>query len=253
MMEDSAMKRRTSTLLTAIAVALAAFTVTANAQDDAAEIRFGFHGAVNFNMVGAGAMNLARLTPSFSFIEEDLSDGQGFAPYFGAIAEYTSGDILGAALRVSVDQRTAEMEDGSSRIFTARMSYVTVEPGMRFNLGSPNFSLSAGPALAVKLASKYDYDFNGEDNQPDIAGQQINNVNNVAFGIWGDFGYDIEVRGGEGHTPIYVSPFLGVNWLVDQRKSDMTEIQDERDDVWSTVTARAGLQVKFGAEVGDGE
>lgn len=210
------------------------------------EIRFGFYGGANYNFVGAGAMNLARLTDEYSFIQKDLNDGTGMAPYFGAIGEYTTGELLGAALRLSVDVRTAQLEDEDGRVFTSRLSYVTVEPGMRFNLGVPELSLSAGPAFAVNLTGKYDYDPGSGDNLPQVQGERINGINNVAYGIWGDIGYDIGLGSDDAATQVYISPFLGVNWLTDQRKSDLIDTQDERDDVWSTVTVRGGLQVKFG-------
>lgn len=210
------------------------------------EIRFGFYGGANFNFVGAGAMNLARLTDQYSFIQKDLNDGSGIAPYFGAIGEYTTGELLGAALRLSVDVRTAQLEDADGRVFTSRLSYITVEPGMRFNLGDPNLSLSAGPAFAVNLTGKYDYEPGSGDNLPQIQGERISGINNVAYGVWGDVGYDIGLGGDDDATQVYLSPFLGVNWLTDQRKSDLIDEQDERDDVWSTISVRAGLQVKFG-------
>lgn len=217
-----------------------------NEEQGTEEIRFGFYGGVNYNMVGAGPMNLARISDNFSFIQKDLNDGRGFAPYFGAIGEYTTGDLLGAALRLSADVRTAQMEDEDGRVFTAKMSYITIEPGMRFNLGMPELSLSAGPAFAINLAGKYDYDPTSGDNVVQLQGEHIAGVNNVAYGIWGDFGYDIEITDEDAATPIQISPFLGVSWLTDQRKSDFVDVQDERDDVWSTVSIRSGLQVKFG-------
>lgn len=238
------MKRTLTTLSIAAMFVLIGSTITAQAQEKE-EMRFGFFGGANYNFIGAGAMNLARLTPEFDFIENDLNDGRGFGPYFGAIGEYTTGDVLGLALRVSVDQRGANLDDGQGNLFSAQMSYVTIEPGMRFNINSP-FSFTAGPAIAVNLAGKYDYDPGDGDNLPQIQGQRISGVNNVAYGVWGDFNYDIELMNGGSRTPIYLTPFLGVSWLTDQRKTDFPDTQNERDDVWSTVSVRTGLQLKFG-------
>jgi hypothetical protein len=248
MMEDLQMKHLTSRIGMAILLAIFYTVGIANClhAQGTEEIRFGFFGGANYNMVGAGSMNLARLSDDFSFIQKDLNDGTGIAPYFGAIAEYTTGELLGAALRLSIDIRTAQMEDEDGRVFTAQLSYVTVEPGMRFNLGMPELSLSAGPAFAVNLTGKYDYDPGSGDNVVQVQGEPINGINNVAYGLWGDVGYDIEVSPEDASTSIHLSPFLGVSWLTDQRKSDLLEQQDEVDDVWSTVSIRGGLQVKFG-------
>lgn len=248
MMEDSQMRHLTKGIGIAVLLAMMYSISTTNRSyaQGTEEIRFGFYGGANYNMVGAGAMNLARLSDDFNFIEKDLNDGTGIAPYFGAIAEYTTGRVLGAALRLSVDQRTAQLEDEDGRVFTARLSYVTVEPGMRFNLGMPELSISAGPAFAVNLTGKYDYDPGAGDNVVQVQGEQINGINNVAYGIWGDIGYDIALSPSDAASSIHLSPFLGVSWLTDQRKTDLPDEQNEVDDVWSTVSIRGGLQVKFG-------
>lgn len=247
-MEDFQMKHHTGRIGMAVLLAIFYSVGISNClhAQGTEEIRFGFFGGANYNMVGAGSMNLARLSDDFSFIEKDLNDGTGLAPYFGAIAEYTSGEILGAALRLSVDLRTAQMEDDDGRVFTARLSYITVEPGMRFNLGMPELSISAGPAFAVNLTGKYDYNPGSGDNVVQIQGEQISGINNVTYGVWGDVGYDITLTPEDASTPILLSPFLGVSWLTDQRKSDFIETQDEVDDVWSTISIRGGLQLKFG-------
>ncbi len=212
------------------------------------ELRFGFYGGANYNLVGAGAVNLTRISNGTNFVEPQLNDGSGIAPYFGAIGEYNSGEVLGAALRLSVDFRNAEMEDDQGRKFAVNMSYVTIEPGMRFNLGMPEFSFSAGPALAVNLAAKYDYEPSSSDEiDENIEDKTLSGVNNVAFGIWGDLGYDINLSDEDAASRWYLSPFLGVSWITDQKKTDFPELQDERDDVWSTVSIRGGVQVKFGA------
>ncbi len=237
--------KRTITLLSGLAMLALIGGTTAIQAQERQEMRFGFFGGANYNLVGAGAMNLARTTPEFDFIQNELNDGRGFGPYFGAIGEYTTGDVLGLALRLSVDQRGANLDDEEGNRFSAQMSYVTIEPGMRFNISSP-FSITAGPALAVNLTGKYDYDPGDGDNLPEIEGQRINGVNDVAFGIWGDLNYDISLGNAGTRTPFYLTPFLGVSWLTDQRTTDYPDIQDERDDVWSTVSIRGGLQLKFG-------
>ena len=237
--------KRAITLTSMLAILFLVSIDAAEAQDRP-EMRFGFYGGANYNLVGAGAMNLAILNSNeFSFLENELNDGRGFGPYFGAVGEYLTGDVLGLALRLSVDQRSSNLDDEAGNRFQANMSYVTIEPGMRFNISSP-FSFTAGPALAVNLAGKYDYDPADGDNSEAIQGERISSVNNVAFGVWGDFNYDIHLRGDEDDTQIYLTPFLGVSWITDQRKTDLPEIQDERDDVWSTISIRTGLQLKFG-------
>jgi len=213
-----------------------------------APIRFGFFGGANYNFVGAGAQRLTQISNNPLFTQPDMNDGQGVGFYFGAIGEYNSNDILGAALKLSVDDRSAELEDHQNqRKFTAKLIYVTVEPMIRFNIIS-GLHLSAGPQLAVNLSASYDYTAPAEDNIPrQLVDEPLNNVNNVAFGIGGDVAYDFNIGDNIGTTKWYVTPFIGVSYLNDQKKSDFPSSQDTFDDTWSTITVRAGVGMKFGA------
>jgi hypothetical protein len=215
-----------------------------------APIRFGFYGGANYNFVGAGAQRLTKIDGGPTFTQPQLNDGTGIGFYFGAMGEYNSNDILGAALKLSVDDRSATLEDpDNGRKFSTRLTYVTIEPMMRFNMIAPGFHVSVGPQLAVNLAADYDYTPSTDDEitQP-LKGEPLENMNNVAFGIGGDFAYDINLsRDNIGPTKWYLTPFIGASYIVDQKKSDFPNNQDTFDDTWSTVSVRAGLGVKFGA------
>src|SRR5690606_2973892 len=105
------------------------------------------------------------------------------------------------------------------------------------------------PTLAILLTGKYDYDPGSETNVSGIEGSRVEGLNETAFGVFGDFTYDIQIRGDDedNDSPIYLSPFLGFNWLTDQRGATNVDVQDELDDNWSTIGIRLGLQMKFGA------
>lgn len=247
---------RTTRLMSAFAAALLltiGWTQTTTAQTGE-EIRFGFYGGIVYSLVGAGSMQLAALSdqrfqenPNFSD-PEDLSDGQGLGPHFGAMFEYHSGSTLGASLRLGADVYVAEMEDAANGAnFTTSVNYFMIEPGLRLSF-TDDFAVTAGPSLGILITAKYDYDPGSENNVPGIEGERIDGMNETAFGAFADFSYDLQVRGDDedGDTPIYLTPFLGVNWLTDQRGADVAT-QDEVDDVWSTIGIRLGLQLKFGA------
>ncbi len=215
-----------------------------------APIRFGFFGGANFNMVGAGAQRLTNIPGGPAFTQPDLNDGTGWGFYFGAIGEYNSNDILGAQLKLSVDDRSAVLEDRENgRTFSTKMTYVTIEPMVRFNMIAPGFHVAVGPQLAVNLAADYDYTPSTDDElaRP-LEGEPLNNMNNVAFGIGGDIAYDMNLGySNTDKTKWYITPFIGASYIVDQKKTDFPSDQDTFDDTWSTVSIHAGVGVKFGA------
>lgn len=214
-----------------------------------APLRFGFYGGANFNWVGAGAQKLTKISNDPLFTQPDLNDGKGVGFYFGAIGEYNSNDILGAALKLSIDDRSAHLEDYEhNRKLSVKFTYITIEPMIRFNMVAPGLHLSVGPQLAVNLAADYDYTPAAGDNFAQaLNGEPLGNINNVAFGLAGDIAYDLNLGNNTGKTKWYLTPFLGVSYINDQKKTDYPNDQDTFDDTWSTVTVRAGVGVKFGA------
>lgn len=216
-----------------------------------AKLRFGAFGGLNYNFVGAGYQEL-RAVPGENFQVFKLNDGTGLGPYIGLIGEYNSGDILGVQVRLSYDYRGGELFDttgGMNNKFGANISYFNVEPGLRVNLGNPDLHVALGPSIGFTIDHSYDYDPE-DDNVPAVEGQEIDKWNNVAIGVWGGLAYDINLSDAGSTSKWYLTPFLEGTWIFDQRKSDIPDLQDNVDDVWSTVTARAGVQLKWGSAPG---
>lgn len=226
--------------------------ISATAQEvyTGAPWRFGAYGGLNFNIVGAGAQTLASIAGDASFDEQDIMDGTALGFYTGLMTEYNSGSLLGFQLRAGLDDRRVNFNDwdvaDASRVrFSARMTYISVEPLLRLNLGSPDFHMTAGPLLSFKIASKYDWIPRDETSQA-IVDQEIPNVNGFAYGVSGGFAYDILLNSkSNSGTKWYLTPFAEASYMMDQRKNDF-EGQD-RNDTWVTTSIRGGFQVKFGS------
>lgn len=229
-------------------LAVALFTAPDLSAQSEPEGRFGMYAGTVFSSVGAGSMRLELVNDGFSFNDpEDLSDGQGLGPAFGAIYEYHSGYTLGATMRLGAVVNVAEMENSDTGIFTTSVNYFTIEPGIRLGL-TDDIAVSLGPTIGVLISAKYDFDPSGDDNLGFLEGVAIDGMNDVVYGAWLEGSYDIQIRGDddEGDTPIYLTPYLGAGVLMDQRGSAIPDQQDEFDDVWTTISARLGLQLKFG-------
>jgi len=255
------MKRMTSGLLASLSgSALLAIGGVMNAQAqqmyDGAPWRFGAFGGMNFNIVGTGAQTLS-LIGNEEFAQQhvngrtDIIDGTGLGFYYGLLAEYNSGALLGGQLRVGIDDRRVMFNDWdvtsptTETRFTARMTYVSVEPMIRVNLGNPNFRLLAGPLLSFKVATKYDYTPGRDETSPAIVDQTIDGTNSFTYGVSGGFGYDILLNSkSTGSTKWYLTPFVDASYMMDQRKNDRPT---DRNDTWVTTTIRGGVELKFGA------
>jgi len=212
--------------------------------------RFGLYGGLNFNIVGAGAQALAAI-PGDNFAQRnDIIDGTGLGYYAGLMTEYNPGALFGFQLRAGLDDRRVNFNDwdvvGSSRTrFSARMTYVSVEPLLRVNLGSPNFHLTAGPLLSFLVAAKYDW-VPRDETSPDIVDQPIEGAKSFTYGVSGGLGYDILLNSkSASSTKWYLTPFAEASYMMAQRENSYPG--QDRNDTWVTTSIRGGFQLKFGS------
>jgi len=235
---------------------LLALTTNANAQAyDDAIWRFGIFGGMNFNIVGVGAQDLQYVGTDIKPVNgnKDIIDGTGLGFYTGLMTEYAPGGLFGGQLRVGLDDRRVGFNDwdvnGTQRTrFSARMTYVSVEPLLRVNLVQPNFHLTVGPLLSFKVAGKYDYIPGRDETSAEIKDQEIPNLNGFTYGVSGGLGYDILMNSkSSGNTRWYLTPFIEASYMMDQRTNQLAAEQKDRNDTWVTTSLRGGFQLKFGA------
>jgi len=240
-----------SSLMIAAMVALSA-AMSAHAQTayTGAPWRFGLYGGLNFNIVGAGAQALAAI-PGDNFAQRnDIIDGTGLGYYTGLMTEYNPGGTFGFQLRAGLDDRRVNFNDwdvvGSTRTrFSARMTYVSVEPLLRVNLGSPDFHLTAGPLLSFLVGAKYDW-VPRDETSPDIVDQPIDGAKSFTYGVSGGLGYDILLNSkSASSTKWYLTPFAEASYMMAQREN--TYPGQDRNDTWVTTSIRGGFQLKFGS------
>lgn len=231
--------------IAAIAVASMALSTGTTAQestDDVAKFRFGIFGGGGYNYVSAPLQRYVGITSDPSFTSRDYSGGAEFAPYGGVTTEYLFHRLLGVGLRASYDDRTVSAEVGSST-FTPRISYISIEPSLRVNLLSGLY-FNMGPSVSFPIIKKYDYTPVNAEGGGTIEDAELREVNEVAFGAWGGFGYDIALNSRSTGLRWYLTPFVEGSWLYDQKKPDVA--QSDLDEKWTSLSARAGVQIKLG-------
>ncbi|MFP4544849.1 MAG: OmpA family protein [Candidatus Kapaibacterium sp.] len=236
------------------ALLLIVISVDTNAQDNENEDKFryeawryGLHGALNYNTSGMGYQQLNE-GDGTDFVPKIIDDGDGYGLYAGFTGEYLSDSWWGVRLRASFDGRDIVVTDETITPisqFDIFANYVSIEPQLRIDQNLvPNLYFTAGPMIAFLLESKYDYrpDQDQAATREDV---DIDRMHSPTWGISGGFGYDIMVGNEMSTTRWYISPFVNASWLVNQRHDTGNPEQDEIDDVWGTVTVRAGAQLSF--------
>jgi len=210
--------------------------------------RIGLNAGLNVNFLGLGYQQL-ELGHVANFAPFKLNDGTGLGPYIGLLGEYNSQSWWGAQLRLSFDTRSGEVTDNTYPVekkFDTRMTYLTIEPLLRINpLSMQGLHLVAGPLLGIELGAKYD--FTPAPGELPVVDQDVSDPNKLTAGLSGGLAYDLVINDRMSDTRWYLSPFLEGSWMVHQRGRSFLQLgQDKFDDIWSTVSLRAGVGVKMG-------
>jgi hypothetical protein len=219
-------------------LALAGGTVLATSINATAQIRTGMFGAVSYNTTSASMQHFITGINGSPLAPNDFSGGSSVGGYAGALGEFMIDDRVSLSLRAAYDQRNVEVESNNNML-TARLSYLTIDPGVRVTVGPSPLHVVVGPTMAFKLSGKYTYDSRSVEPASDVTNGQIPNVRPVAFGGWAELGYDFTLNRPGTVVAMYLTPFIQANYLVDQ-----VDPYDAGDaSVMNTLTGRLGLQV----------
>jgi len=206
---------------------------------------FGVAGAANFNFYrGSTNMLNAGFTPPVTF-----HDGEGVGLFIAPNIEYHKPDSRwGFIFQAGFDSRRGKydvvMEPcNCPAILTSNLSYITVEPSLRFAPFKANFYMFAGP----RLAFNYDKSFNYEQKtnpayplqvqNPDVNGD-FSEIENTILSMQIGMGYDIPLNATTSKTQFVLSPFISYHPYFGQNPRST--------ETWNVNTLRAGLVLKFG-------
>ncbi len=217
--------------------------LSAQQADGDAPVRFGLFLGGNFNMLSVDG-NLNSVIPGITVpLSQELTSGSGLGLYSGLMFEYapTPDGIIGFQARFDYDNRSASMSEGTDTV-DGSLAYFAVEPGVRVNLGGSGLHLMVGPGLHILGSNSVDVSA-GDQTQ---TGLENSNQKDLAFGVWGGLGYDIPLsKLSSSGSKWYLAPFLEASWMPGQLETGVGDDIDP-DAAWSTITARAGLQLKYG-------
>jgi outer membrane protein OmpA-like peptidoglycan-associated protein len=206
---------------------------------------FGVSGAANFNFYrGSTQMLNADFTPPTAF-----HNGEGVGLYIAPNVEFHRPDSRwGFIFQAGFDSRRGTFNTitepcNCPATLTSKLSYITIEPSLRFAPFKSNFYLYGGP----RLAFNYDKSFNFEQKtnpayplqvqNPDIKGD-FSDIKNTILSMQIGIGYDVPINATNSKTQFVLSPFIAYHPYFGH--------YPRTTETWNVNTLRAGLVLKFG-------
>jgi outer membrane protein OmpA-like peptidoglycan-associated protein len=124
-----------------------------------------------------------------------------------------------------------------------KLSYITIEPSLRFAPFKSNFYLYGGPRFAFIQDKSFTYkqgtnpNFPLQEANPDVKGD-FSDMNKNIISMQIGLGYDIPLNGTTSKTQFVLSPFVAYHPYFGQNPRDV--------ETWNITTVRTGAVLKFG-------
>ncbi|MBZ0244643.1 MAG: outer membrane beta-barrel protein [Cyclobacteriaceae bacterium] len=175
--------------------------------------------------------------------------GNGVGLYVAPALEFHRPDSKwGVMLQAGYDGRGGKFDQKISPCncpedLTAKLSYITIEPSLRFAPFKSNFYLFGGPRFAFNTNNSFTYKqginpaIPDQTPNPDVKGE-FSSTHNALVSMQIGAGYDIALSASDKQTKTVLSPFISF-------QPDLG--QDPRSiETWTVSTLRIGAALKFG-------
>jgi len=209
-----------------------------------------FGGAIggNLNFYGGTTqmLNAGLTTPSA------FHKGFGAGFYLAGLVEYRPNPTWGGMLQVGYDDRRGAFDDvpcpcppAMSSLWTT-ISYISIEPSIRFAPFKDGFYVFAGPRIAFNWAPNFTASSTADEKefiytQGGVAGTkgELSNMNGTVFSGQIGAGYDVALVSQNGKNQVNLSPFISYQPYFGQEPRSV--------ESWAVSTLRLGLAIKFGS------
>ncbi|QBZ98116.1 OmpA family protein [Flavobacterium sangjuense] len=206
---------------------------------------FGAAAGTNFNFYRGSTQQLnADFTSPTAF-----HNGFGIELYLAPTIEYHAPNSrFGFMLQAGYDDRSGKFNqvitpcDCPADLKT-KLSYITIEPSLRFAPFNGNFYLYGGPRIAFNQSKSFEYQLGTNPNfplqpaNPAVKGD-LSDVKNTIVSMQIGMGYDIPINSETAKTQWVVSPFVAYQPYFGQNPRST--------ETWNVSTLRAGVILKFG-------
>lgn len=206
---------------------------------------FGVAAGANFNFYrGSTNMLNADFTPPVTF-----HDGFGAGLFVAPLLEFHRPDTrLGFMLQAGYDNRKAKFDQvvtpcNCPADLKTNISYITVEPSIRFAPFKSNLYIYGGPRLAFNVEKSFTYKqginpaYPNQAAAPDVKGN-LSDVKGTIFSMQIGAGYDIPLSSDTHKTQFVLSPFVAFHPYFGQNPRSTETL--------NITTVRAGVALKFG-------
>ncbi|RTY75425.1 OmpA family protein [Flavobacterium sp. LS1R10] len=206
---------------------------------------FGAAAGANFNFYRGSTNQLnANFTPPATFHE-----GDGIGLFIAPLVEYRPADSRwGIMFQAGYDSRKGSFDPVTTACdcpadLSTDLSYITVEPSVRFAPFKSNFYVYGGPRLAFNLDKSFTYQlgtntaFPDQEPSPEIRGD-FSAINKTILSLQIGAGYDIPLSSDSNKTQFILSPFVAFQPYFGQ--------DPRATETWNNTTVRAGVALKFG-------
>lgn len=206
---------------------------------------FGVAGGANFNFYRGSTNQLnTDLTPPVTF-----HNAKGVGLFIAPLIEYHRADSrLGFMLQAGYDNRKAKFDqvvtpcDCPADLKT-NISYITVEPSLRFAPFKSNFYLFGGPRFAFIRDQSFTYQlginpaYPNQAVSPEVKGD-LSDIHKTIVSMQIGAGFDIPLSSQNSHTQFVLSPFVSFHPYFGQNPRSIETL--------NITTVRAGVALKFG-------
>ncbi|NGY38833.1 OmpA family protein [Flavobacterium sp. XN-5] len=206
---------------------------------------FGAAAGANFNFYRGSTqqMNESFRSP------KTFHDGFGAGLFIAPLLEYRPADSRwGVMLQAGYDSRKGEFDQVLTACdcpadLSTNLSYITVEPSLRFAPFKSNFYVYGGPRLAFNLDKSFTYQlgvnpaFPEQEANAAVKGD-FDNIEKTIISMQIGAGYDIPLSTAANKTQFVLSPFVSFQPYFGQNPRST--------ETWNNTTVRAGMALKFG-------
>lgn len=206
---------------------------------------FGAAAGANFNFFRGSTqeLNAAYTVPT------TFHDGNGIGLYLAPLLEFHRPDSRwGFMFQAGFDGRNGAFKQVTTPCncpddLSTNLSYITVEPSLRFAPFKSGLYLFAGPRLAFLMSKSFTYNhginpaYPDQEVTPEVT-QDFDNMKNMLISMQIGAGYDIPLTSKGKQTQFVLSPFVSYHPYIGQ--------DPRTTETWNITTVRAGIALKLG-------
>ena len=182
--------------------------------------------------------NTQALTGSFT-VPTAFHKGQSVKPYAAILAEYRPNNRWGGMLSIAYDNRGGKFDQVTTPCDCAadlktNLSYITVEPALRFAPFRTALYVFAGPTVSINISKDFLYT---QEKQLDTR-EDFSDIRKVMISAQAGAGIDIPLSKRNAEVQMTLSPFASF-------QTDLLQSPRSSGD-WSVYSVRAGVALKLG-------